>query len=118
VKSGLKLLYDQNLPPQLVRSLDDIYPDSRHVRDLGLQTASDEEIWESARDGGFAIVTKDDDFRQRSFLFGPPPKVVWVRLGNCTTAELQAVLRDRHTVVLDFASDPDAALLILGRGTS
>lgn len=111
----LKLLYDQNLPPQLVKSLEDVYSDARHVRDLGLQTASDEEIWECVKVGGFTIVTKDDDFRQRSFLLGPPPKVIWVRLGNCTTSELQAVLRDRHGVVVDFETDPAAALLILGR---
>ena len=28
------------------------------------------------------------DFRQMSFLFGAPPKVVWIRLGNCSTEEI------------------------------
>jgi predicted nuclease of predicted toxin-antitoxin system len=115
---ALKLLYDQNLPPQLVKSLEDLYPESKHVRELGLQAATDEEIWERAAAGGFAIVTKDDDFRQRSFLFGAPPKVIWVRLGNCTTTELQTVLREKHKVVADFEQDSTAALLILGRADS
>jgi len=114
----LRLLYDQNLPPQLVKSLADIYPESNHVREVGLQAASDEAIWDYAAEGGFSIVTKDDDFRQRSFLFGAPPKVIWVRLGNCTTAEIQAVLSDRHSDILEFEDDSTASLLVLTRAES
>jgi predicted nuclease of predicted toxin-antitoxin system len=33
-------------------------------------------------------VSKDTDFHQRSFLFGGPPKVVWIRLGNCSTEDI------------------------------
>lgn len=72
-------------------------------------------VWDFARAHGFAIVTKDDDFRQRSFLFGGPPRVVWVRLGNCTTAEVASVLRARHPEVMAFASDQTGALLVLSR---
>jgi predicted nuclease of predicted toxin-antitoxin system len=60
-------------------------------------------------------VTNDDDFRQRSFLFGAPPKVIWLRLGHCTAADLEAVLRSRHPEIHAFLEAPETALLVLGR---
>jgi len=98
-----------------VRRLADLYPGSVHVRQLNLQAADDEAVWRHAAEGGFAIVTKDDDFRQRGFVRGAPPQVIWVRLGNCTTDEVEAVLRARHPDILAFGTDPSAALLVLTR---
>ena len=86
-----------------------------HVRDLGLATADDEQIWVHARDSGYLIVTKDDDFRQRSFLRGAPPKVLWTRLGNCSTADVERALRSRVAMILAFANDDTAALLVIAR---
>jgi predicted nuclease of predicted toxin-antitoxin system len=40
----VKLLFDQNLPSRLVRSLGDLYPGSFHVRDVGLHDAADETV--------------------------------------------------------------------------
>lgn len=110
----VRLLFDENLPPGLVVDLADIYPDAVHVRDLGLQSASDEAIWFRAADE-FVIVTKDDDFRQRSFLYGAPPKVIWVRLGNCRRSELAAVLRQRQRDIEQFVAHAQNALLVLSR---
>jgi len=110
-----KLLFDQNLAPRLVRDLAELYPGSAHVRDLKLHTADDDAVWQAAGAGGFVIVTKDDDFRQRSFLRGHPPKVVWVRIGNCRTADVAALLRARHTDVVDFVADALPAVLVLSR---
>jgi predicted nuclease of predicted toxin-antitoxin system len=110
-----RLLLDQNLAPGLARRLADLYPGSAHVREFGLAAADDEEIWAHAAAHGFTIVTKDDDFRQRSILRGAPPRVIWLRLGNCRTSDVDEVLRARHADVLAFAIDPDAALLILAR---
>ena len=98
-----------------MRRLAELYSGSVHVRQLNLQAADDEAVWRHAADGGFAIVTKDDDFRQRGFVRGAPPKVIWVRLGNCTTDEIEAILRTRHADVLAFDADPAAALLVLTR---
>jgi predicted nuclease of predicted toxin-antitoxin system len=53
-----------------------VYPDSQHVREVGLSEATDEAVWRHAVEQGLTIVTKDADFHQRSFLFGHPPKVV------------------------------------------
>jgi len=46
-------------------------------------------------------------------LFGHPPKVVWIRLGNCTTAQVEALLRTRHADLLAFDQDAEASFLAL-----
>jgi len=109
----MRFLFDENLSPRLVSALADLYPGSRHVRDVGLASADDATVWSHAAAGGFTIVSKDGDFHQRSFLFGHPPKVIWIRRGNCSTATIEAILRTRHADVHAFAADPDAALLAL-----
>ncbi|MGH9120188.1 MAG: DUF5615 family PIN-like protein [Acidimicrobiales bacterium] len=80
----MRLLFDQNLSRNLVGQLRDAFPESQHVTALGLDTATDREIWEFARENGYLVVSKDSDFRQLAFLYGPPPKVVWLRVGNAS----------------------------------
>ena len=111
----LKLLFDQNLSPRLVNSLAQAFPGSIHVRQVGLASANDETVWNHAREHGLLIVTKDDDFRQRSFLHGAPPKVIWVNLGNCRTSEIENLLRNQTDRISAFAADEEAALLVLVR---
>jgi predicted nuclease of predicted toxin-antitoxin system len=72
----MALLIDQNLPRDLERFLARDFPHCVHVRSLGLQRATDSEIWEFARTRGVAIVTNDSDFRHRSVIRGHPPKVI------------------------------------------
>ena len=78
--------------PALVVELADVFQGSAHVRDVGLESSADRRVWDFAVEMGFAIVTKDADFRQRSFLFGPPPKVIWIGLGNCSTRQIAELL--------------------------
>jgi predicted nuclease of predicted toxin-antitoxin system len=85
----MKLLFDQNLPPRLVTSLADLFPDSNHVYLLGLDQVLDIEVWSYARDNGFILVSKDADFSELSLLHGNPPKLIWLRLGNCTTTQIE-----------------------------
>jgi len=110
----VKLLFDQNLAPRLVALLKDLYPDSLHVREVGLQAAADEEIWDAARKEGCVVVSKDADFRQKAFLRGHPPKVIWIRLGNCSTDSIAKLLWSRHAEVSRFLKDPESAFLALG----
>lgn len=109
----MKLLFDENLPPSLVHRLADLYPDSAHVHQLGLGSTEDEAVWCHAKEHGFAIATKDVDFQERSAMRGAPPKVIWIRLGNCSVEELAELLR-RHSVTLHtFDADLIDALLVL-----
>ncbi len=109
----MKLLLDQNLSPRLVALLAGSYPDIAHVRDFGLAMADDALVWEYAKTNGFAIVSKDADFHQKCFLLGHPPKVVWIRLGNCSTADVLRLLKDRRDHVEEFGAHEVAAFLIL-----
>ncbi|MBI5378661.1 MAG: DUF5615 family PIN-like protein [Nitrospirae bacterium] len=81
----MKLFFGENLSPKLVQALEPEYPGSAHVRALGLRGATDAVIWERARQDAYAIVSKDNDFRQLSFLHGAPPKVIWLSVGNAGT---------------------------------
>ena len=110
----MKLLLDENLSHRLVGRLADLFPGSEHVSTAGLTMADDEAVWNHARRNGQMIATKDTDFHQRCFLFGPPPKVVWLRTGNCTTAHIESLLRSSIDDIRAFAADDEAALLVLG----
>lgn len=110
----MRLLFDENLSPKLVSLLADVYPDSSHVRDVGLARADDDVVWSYAKHHGLTIVSKDADFHQRSFVYGPPPKVVWIRRGNCSTVEIERILRQHHADVVAFESDPYGAFIELG----
>lgn len=109
----MKLPFDQNLSPRLPHLLVDLYPDSLHVRSVGLREADDAEVWEYAKQHGFALASKDSDFQQRSFLYGAPPKVIWIRAGNCPVGTIEMLLRTHSAAIHTFGQDEAAALLIL-----
>ncbi len=109
----MKLLFDQNLSPQLVEHLSDLYPGSEHVYRVGLDRAPDTELWDYARQNGFALVTQDADFSERSYRLGHPPKVIWIRLGNCSTARMESILRSRHPAIASFEHEAAANILTL-----
>lgn len=109
----MKLLFDQNLSPRLVGQLDVEFPGSAHVRDARLAAGSDPVVWAHAAANGYAIVSKDADFQQRALLYGHPPKVVWLRLGNCPTAAVAALLKARLADIQAFGADPNASFLAL-----
>lgn len=109
----MKLLLDQNLSHRIATAILPRFPGSAHVREHDLTRASDNEIWGFARDRGYTILSKDEDFNQRSLLLGPPPKVVWVRLGNCSTrAVTDLILRSAEDLEL-FDADPEQSLVVI-----
>ena len=78
-----------------------------------MERADDAAIWDFAREQGYVIVSKDGDFHQMSFLRGAPPKVVWVRLGNCSTGEIRELLLSSADRLAAFGSDEEAAFMTL-----
>ncbi|WP_414665188.1 DUF5615 family PIN-like protein [Horticoccus sp. 23ND18S-11] len=109
----MKLLFDQNLSSDLVRRLSDLFPESTHVKNLGMMKSEDEVIWAYARENGFTVVSKDSDFQQRSLLLGAPPKVIWLRVGNCPTDRIERLLRDYSVELHTFERDELQSLLAL-----
>ncbi|MFI5202756.1 MAG: DUF5615 family PIN-like protein [Candidatus Kapaibacterium sp.] len=110
----MKLLFDANLSPDLVRRLRRQFPDSAHVQDLGDLAAEDPEIWNYALRQGYAIVTKDADFDAMSQLAVRSPKIVWIRRGNCSTNVIEQILLSNVESIYKLGDDGnDLSVLIL-----
>ena len=109
----MKLLFDENLSPGLAVALADLFPSLVHVRDVGLKSSTDRKLWDYAAENGCAIITKDADFRHYGFLFGPPPKVSCIGLGNCSTRQISDLLRSRVRDIEAFLLTEGEALLVL-----
>jgi predicted nuclease of predicted toxin-antitoxin system len=112
------LLLDENLSHRVVRRVESSFPGSAHVRAVGLLGSSDDDIWSYAATRGLIVVTKDDDFRQRSFLRGAPPKVIWLVLANVSYSVVVDLLLSRRSDIERFAVDVENALLVLKPGTT
>jgi predicted nuclease of predicted toxin-antitoxin system len=113
----VKLLFDENLSRRLVTRLADRYPDSSHVGAIGLNQATAREVWEYARDHEFVLVSKDSDFNDLAFVHGPPPKVVWLRVGNASTDAIAELLTAEATTITAFVVDEHDAVLTIRTDT-
>jgi predicted nuclease of predicted toxin-antitoxin system len=109
----MKLLFDENLSPKLSNSLSDIFPNSLHVRDIGMKATIDPIVWDYAKDNNLMIVSKDADMHDLSLVFGSPPKVIWLRLGNCSTLQVENLLRRDFNAIKLFHEDENLSLLAL-----
>lgn len=114
----MKLLIDENLSPRLAGQLQDLYPGTRHIEECGLISATDGEIWSYALAQGFAIVTKDSDFFERGVIEEDAPKVIWLRIGNCTTVRAGFVLRNHFERVNAFLAGSEEKCLELALSAS
>ncbi|MEI6072816.1 MAG: DUF5615 family PIN-like protein [Verrucomicrobiae bacterium] len=107
----MKLLFDQNLSFKLCRLLADVFPESSQVRLDGLAETDDPTIWHKAGTNGFVMVSQDSDFADMAALYGPPPKVIWLRCGNQPTKEIESLLRKHAEAIFAFERDSTAACL-------
>jgi predicted nuclease of predicted toxin-antitoxin system len=112
----VKLLFDENVSHKLVGILAHEFPGSAHVRDVGLRAAEDGQIWDHARMQGLMIVSKDTDFRERSYVEGLPPKIIWLDVGNSGTVAIAELLRREPGRIDLFDRQGEASLLILSIG--
>lgn len=109
----MKLLLDENLSPQLVRRVEDLFPYSVHVRSEGLKQTPDRTVWEYAKTNGFSIVTADADFYDLAIALGSPPKVIWLRGCDYPTAVAEQLIRGQAIRIAEFLEDQERAVLIL-----
>ena len=107
----MKLLFDNNLSHKLAARLQDIFPGSTHVMLKNLDETPDEIIWEFAKANDFTIVTKDMDYNEMSLINGFPPKVIWLRIGNCKIAELERVIRKNHLIISELCRDRNLGII-------
>ena len=107
----MKLLFDQNLSFKLCTLLSDLFPDSKPVRELGLDRFDDIIVWRYAKDNGFMLVSQDSDFADMAAHYGHPPKVIWLRCGNQPVTAVEALLRRHSNNIAEFDRDNTAACL-------
>ncbi|PZU95396.1 MAG: hypothetical protein DCE90_12675 [Pseudanabaena sp.] len=109
----MKLLFDHNLSPKLIHHLAELFPNSNHVYHLGLDQVEDREVWQYAKINEFTIVTKDGDYNELLILLGFPPKIIWIRLGNCSTKKIEHILRIHYLDIQDLTNTESLGLLTL-----
>ena len=103
----MKLLLDQNISFRITNKIQNIFPGSKQVRDLGLENTRDSLLWNYAKENGFCIVTFDGDFYDLGLIKGSSPKVIWLRLGNTSTQNIETVLRQNYNLIKTFLTDPN-----------
>jgi predicted nuclease of predicted toxin-antitoxin system len=108
----VKLLFDQNLSPRLVQRLADCFPESAHVQSFEMDRVADDKVLAFAESHGFALVSKDSDFFDPALVRGKAAKIVWIRRGNCSTSEIEAILR-RHQADIDNLGQAESLFLLM-----
>lgn len=104
----MKVLIDQNISQRILPLLAHQFDILNHVRQLGLTDADDYEIFMFARDNGYqAVITADEDFIKLINQFSQPPKIVWIRAGNCSTRVLSELLTDKVQMIREFIVGDD-----------
>ena len=101
----MKLLFDQNISFRVVRQISKTFPLARQVRELQLENFTDRKIWEFAKEQNYTIVTFDADFYDFVTLYGHPPKVIWLRLGNTTNQNLINAFENYAEIIKAFVED-------------
>jgi predicted nuclease of predicted toxin-antitoxin system len=101
----VKLLLDQNISYKVANKLNVHFPGCRQVRELNLENKSDKEIWNFAKKEDYTIVTFDADFYDLVTLYGHPPKVIWLRLGNTKSDSLVQIFLTHFDLINAFIVD-------------
>lgn len=109
----MKLLLDENISARIVKYLIQDFPDSNHIDYLKMQGCTDTIIWDFAKLHDYIIVSKDNDFRQRSFLHGTPPKVIWLSVGNNGTQVIKDLILYNTQKIHNFCTSKEEGLLVL-----
>lgn len=111
----MKLLLDENLSDRIIAQIIDLYPDSEHVKTVGLMNIDDKVIWEYAKTHNFVLVSKDSDFHQRSLLYRSPPKFIYLRIGNSPTSKIVQIFREGFDTITQFGDSETESILILSK---
>ena len=109
----MKLLFDENLSPSLAWRLIDLFPESMHVHDCHLGKADDLRIWNFAKENGYTIISKDSDHYDFGIMKGHPPKVIWLRTGNCSTSKIEHLLKENSETLVDFFNSSTDSVFIM-----
>lgn len=103
----MKPLFDQNISYRIPHLIEDIFPESQHVRNIKLENSTDRRIWDFAKKNNYCIVTFDSDFYDLSLVQGLAPKIIWLRMGNTSTKSLEKIMRENEILIKEFLENYD-----------
>ncbi len=109
----MSLLLDENLSPRLTIRLASLFTDLIHVRDVGLNQANDEDIWDWARENSYTVISADADFVALVNRRGPPPKLIHLERCDFPFSVIEELLRQNAIQISEFENDPNTGLLII-----
>ncbi len=108
----MKLLFDENISYRIVKRLAKTFPQSSHVKFHNLEKASDIEVWEFAKKESYSIITNDTDYNDFSLVWGFPPKIIWLRIGNTSTNGIVNRLIKEKEQIQNFLDEENNGILI------
>ena len=85
-----------------------LFPVDARCGEKATALGGDKKVWSFAKDNQFVIVSKDADFYELSLIHGAPPKIIWIRLGNCRTEKILQAVRQHTDALQNFNKDPRA----------
>jgi predicted nuclease of predicted toxin-antitoxin system len=103
----MKILFDQNISHRVIAKITHLYPEAKHVIDVGLYGFSDTKIWNFAKEHGYHIATFDSDFYELATIKGHPPKIIWLRIGNTTKDGIAQVFIQKLESIHNFLSSSE-----------
>ena len=108
----MKILIDENISSRLIFRIQHVFPDVEHVKTLGLMTANDFSIFMYARQNVYdAVLTLDEDYYNLQLTHGMPPKIIWLRVGNCSTNALAQIILNNADTIYAFLFDTNLECL-------
>ena len=109
----MRFLIDNALSPALAVGLNDAGHDAVHVRDRGLQSAPDREVFDAASSEGRTIVSSDTDFGALlAMLHTPAPSVILFRRRSDRRPEEQLALLLRNTEQIEEAVETGSVVVL------
>lgn len=104
----MKIVIDQNISFRIIPHINHLFTEIIHIRTLGWTDAPDIVIFRNAKQQDFdAILTLDEDFDNIILENSPPPKILWLRVRNCTTNHLAKIIVDKIEVINEFLKDKE-----------
>ena len=109
----MKLLLDENLSRRIIPFIQQAYPGSSQVALLGLESASDQQVWDFAKQNDYVIVSKDSDFYDLGLLQGTPPQVIWIKSGNSNKTAITQLLLSNQARICSLLLEENLACVEL-----
>jgi predicted nuclease of predicted toxin-antitoxin system len=108
----MKVLIDQNISHRILTFIQNDLYNFEHVRNVGLKDANDYEIFMYARNNNFdSILTLDEDFQFLLLTQNQPPKIIWIKVGNCPTKILAELINNNSSIISFFLTDENSDCL-------